>query len=159
MSQAESIARFENVLKSLSDRIEAIDEGMLEAPLNNWSPRGIISHLIGWNEYIQIGCTEVQKGIIPFYKEDAGEYIRKANAEFVQRFSSTPKEELLRLLRESGKKLRDYIESVPAENFSRDFGVRYEDDVYTVEHTFDVMTEDYEYHEKQIEEWAKALPS
>lgn len=156
MSQAESIAKFEDVLKSFSDRIEAIDEGMLEAPLNNWSPRGIVSHLIGWNEYILIGCTEVQKGITPFYEEDAGENACKVNAEFVQRFSSTPKEELLGLLAETGKKLTDYIKSVPAENFSKDYGLRYEDDVYTVEYTFDGLTEDYEHHENQIAEWAEA---
>ena len=159
MSQAESITNFENALKSFSECIGGLDDGMLEAPLGNWSPRGIIAHLIGWNEYIMTGCQEVQKGVTPFYEEDAGEDGAKVNAIFVKRFASTPKDELLNQLQNTGKKLVEYIASVPTENFSKDYGLRYEDDVVTVGYTFDGLTEDYEYHEKQIVDWAKDLRS
>ena len=155
MNQAESIAKFEDTLKRVSNMFESMDEEMLNAPLRDWSPRGIVSHWIGWNGYIKTGCQEVQQGETPFYEENAGENCCNVNAAFVKQFADTPKEELISQLQDSGKALMDYVATVPVENYTKDFGVRYEDEVVTVDTMITETIEDYEHHEQQILEWAK----
>ena len=156
MNQEESIAKFESTLKRVSDRIVALDDATYDSPINNWSTRGILAHFVGWNDYIARGCKEVQQGLEPFYEENAGENCCTVNAAFVEQFAATPREELLRELHASGKRLMDYIASVPAENYTKDFGVRYEGEVVTLSTMIDETIEDYEHHEKQILELAEA---
>lgn len=159
MTQAEAIARYENTHKRFVDFFEAYDDETLTAPLMKWSPRDILAHLVGWYPYTVTGCTEVQQGLLPFYEENAGENCCNINAGFIRQFADTPASELLTQFRDFGKKLIVFMESVPAENYSKDFGVRYGEELVTVGIVFKELTEDYEHHEKQLQEWAKAHPA
>jgi len=150
MNQKESIAKYEITLKRVSDRIAALDDTMYDAPIGSWSARGILAHFVGWNDYIARGCEEVQQGQEPFYEAIAGENCCDVNAAFVEQFAATPRDELLGELRASGKRLMDRIASVPTENYTKDFGVRYEGEIVTISSMLDETTEDYEHHEKQI---------
>ena len=156
MNQREAIAKFESTLKRVSDCIAALDDATYDAPVNNWSTRGILAHFVGWNDYIVRGCKEVQLGLEPFYEENAGENCCNVNAAFVEQFAATPRDDLLSELSASGKRLMDYIASVPTENYTKDFGVKYEGEIVTVSTAFDETIEDYEHHEKQILDLAEA---
>lgn len=156
MNQAESIANFESTLKSFTGCIAGLDDGMLLAPLNNWSPRDIVAHLIGWNDHIIKGSRQVLNGELPFYDIDPGEGYCKVNAAIIEQISSTDKEELLEQLAGSAQNLKEFISTLSAEDYSHDFGVRHNDEVVTVGDTFEEMIADYSHHEKQIVEWAQA---
>jgi hypothetical protein len=156
MNQKESIAKFEITLERVSDYIASLDDTQYDAPIGTWSARGILAHFVGWNGYIARGCQEVQQGLEPFYEKIAGENCCDVNADFVEQFAATPRDELLSELRASGKRLMDYIATVPAENYTKDFGVRYEGEVVTISSMLDETTEDYEHHEKQIQEVVNA---
>jgi hypothetical protein len=156
MNQEESIAKFDRNLNDFVLCIESLDDGLFLSKLKNWSPRDIIAHLIGWNELLVKGCTQIQNGALPFYDIDPGDDYCEVNAEIVERISSTDKNELLAELAASAEKLKEYVETVSSEDYSRDFGVRQNEEVITVENTINGLTDDYDYHRKQIEEWRKS---
>ena len=161
MNQSEAIAKFEGAVRDFADCIKELDDGMLLAPLNNWSPRDILAHLIGWNEYIIVGCEQIRNGELPFYDIDHGENFCKVNAANTERISSTDQEELLNHLARSLRVVTDYIASIPAEDLSWDFGVIYmdgeEEVVLTIAYTLEDVMDDYNHHKAQIVSWAQAL--
>lgn len=161
MSQAETIANLETAVRKISDTIRALDEGMLLAPLGNWSPRGILAHLIGWNEHHIRGNDQILKGEEPFYESEHDANYLKVNAEHAERISSTDQEELLQHLANATKTLAEYIGAVPAEDYGRDFGSRFrmgfeDEEVMTVKSIMEETVEDINHHRVQIEDWAKA---
>ncbi len=162
MSQAETIAEFEKAIRNFSDCIRALDDGVFLAPLNSWSPRGILAHLIGWNEYHIKGNDQILNGEEPFYESEHDENYCKVNSDHSQRISSTDREELLEHLASSAKSLAEYIAAVPAEDFAHDFGSRYregeeDEEVLTVAGVLRETIEDINHHRVQIENWARAL--
>jgi hypothetical protein len=156
MKHEESIAKFDRNLNDFVHCIQSLDDRLFSSKLKNWSPRDIIAHLIGWNELLVKGCTLIQNGVLPFYDIDPGDDYSKVNAEIIEKISSTDKNELLAELAASAEKLKEYIETVSSEDYSRDFGVRLNEEVITVENAFNGLTDDYDYHRKQIEEWRKS---
>lgn len=154
MTSEESIAKFDRTVAEFSHCIESLDDESMLSKLNNWSPRDIIAHLIGWNYHFVKGLAQIRNGELPFYDVDPGENYCNVNAEIIQRITSTKKEELLAELELSADGLKRYIESLSSEDYSRDFGVRHKDEVVTIENTLSELIEDYNHHKKQIEEWS-----
>jgi len=161
MSRANPITEFETAIENFSECIRALDDGLFLAPLNNWSPRGVLAHLIGWNEYHIKGTDQILKGEEPFCESEHDENYCKVNADHSRRISSTDREELLEQLADSAKNLAEHTAAVPIEDYDRDFGSRYKDgeegeEVLTVAGVFRETIEDINHHRVQIEDWAKA---
>jgi len=47
--------------------IEALPEGAFLQKIDEWSPRDVLAHLIGWNRYTISGAEKIRKGELPFY--------------------------------------------------------------------------------------------
>ena len=156
MMPEESIAKFDRNLNAFFHCIQLLDDGLFLTKLKNWSPRDIVAHLVGWNEHLVKGCAQIQNGVLPFYDIDPGDDYSKVNTDIVEKISSTEKQTLLAELAASAARLKEYIETVPAEDYGRDFGVKHHDEVITIGNTFDGLTSDYDYHRKQIEAWRES---
>jgi hypothetical protein len=149
-------AQIEELERAVEDFVEVlstIDEKRLQESLGRWTARDVIAHLVGWNRYTLEGCRELREGRLPFYDVDPGENYSKINAVLVREISSEKKDDLLRDLRTSSVKLKDYLRALPPEEFERDFGVRHQGKTVTIRNSVDELIEDYVHHRLQIEDW------
>lgn len=145
----ETFSRFETLLRSLSDEL-------FLSPMNEWSPRDVVAHLIGWNRITINGCKDIKAGRPPFYHADAGDDYKNINAQFVTRYSSRDREVLLDELRTTKEKLILYLKSLDPMEWEADYGVQYHrGGAATIARTVAGTMQDYQRHLGEIEEWIR----
>jgi len=84
----------------------------------------LIAHLIGWDFTNLAAAKDIQAGKLPeFYARQDKDW-KTFNAELVAKYKRDDFEELSALARDSQGQLIAYLESLPAEAFEKDFGVR-----------------------------------
>ena len=125
---------------------------MFLTPINGWSPRDIVAHLVGWNRYLVEGADQIRRGELPFYDIDPGDDYGKVNAVLVRKYSSTNREELLDELRVSARELQQYLRSLDPAEWDRDYGVRRAGATITIRNSVDELIADYDHHGVQIVE-------
>ena len=135
--------------------VASLNEELFLKKLNDWSPRDILAHLIGWNRYIIEGSKQIKRKELPFYDIDPGESYSKVNAVLVRQYSSRDRQELLDELQVSTKELQQFLSSLDSIEWERDYGVRHKGAAITIQNTVDELIEDYDIHREQITEWAK----
>lgn len=133
--------------------VASLDEELFFKKIDRWSPRDILAHLIGWNDYIIEGSKQIMRGELPFYDIDPGENYSKVNAVLVRQYPSGGKQELLDKLRASAGELKQFLQSLDQSEWDRDYGVRHQGSTITIRNTIDDLISDYAHHRKQIEEW------
>jgi len=146
-----AIEEFKKCINSLSESL------FLKQMEDEWSPRDVLAHLIGWNRYTIDGCKQIIKGQTPFYFADAENDYANVNAESVQRYSSEDKDVLLDELGTSFWELRTHLLSVDLAHWETDFGIRDRGVVITVANTVEGLIRDYDEHRRQIEKWVRKL--
>lgn len=92
--------------------------------LGVWSIKDLLAHLIGWDFTNLAAAKDIQAGRLPEFYARYDKDWKTYNAELVEKYKRDDFEELLALVRDSHSKLIEYLESVPAEAFEQDFGVR-----------------------------------
>ena len=146
----------ENLCRSVKDFAECVDSlhgEMFLKKYNDWSPRDVLAHLIGWNRYIVKGCEQIRRGDLPFYFVDPGKDYCKINAKLVREYSSKDKRDLLDELEVSTNELKAFLGMVDPLDWDRDYVVRYQGFNITIRNTVDALIEDYINHRQQLEEW------
>jgi hypothetical protein len=147
------VARLDKNVDELERCVSSLEERLFLTPVTRWSPRDIVAHLVGWNRYLVKGASQIRRGQLPFYDIDPGENYSKVNAALIREYCSTNRGELLDELRASAQELRQFLHSLDAGEWDRDFGVRHHG-VVTIRSSIDDLIEDYVHHRKQIGEWA-----
>ena len=120
------------ILSSLSDtRASILDEAAQVPPgeretvfLGEWSLVDLLAHLAGWDFTNLVAAKEVQAGKSPGFYAHQDRGWKTFNAELVGTYRRDDFGELLALVRDSHQQLIAYLETVPAEAFEQDFGVR-----------------------------------
>jgi hypothetical protein len=92
--------------------------------LGVWSLVDLIAHLAGWDFTNLAAAMDIQAGKLPGFYAHYDKDWKTYNAELVAKYKCDDFEELLVLVRDSQGQLITYLESVPAEAFEKDFGVR-----------------------------------
>ncbi len=146
----QSAGEFADCVKSLSG------EAFLQK-IDQWSPRDILAHLIGWNLFTIKGSEQIRNGEIPFYFDDPGKDFSKINAILLQRHPSRDRQTLLDELQSSTQELIRYLLSLDPEDWDRDFGVRFEGWTVTIQNSVDALVQDYGNHREQINAWVESL--
>lgn len=145
----EAFTRFETLILSLTDDI-------FLSPMNAWSPRDVVAHLIGWNRITIDGCEDIKEGRPPFYHDDAGDGYVNINAQFITRYSSQDKELLLAELRTTMAELNLYLKSLDPIEWEADYGVQYHrGGAASIARTVAGTAQDYQGHLGEIEEWIR----
>ena len=92
--------------------------------LGVWSIKDLLAHLAGWDFTNLAAVKDIQAGKLPeFYALYDREW-KTYNAELVAKYKRDDFDELHALVRDSHRQLIEYLETLPAEAFEKDFGVR-----------------------------------
>lgn len=92
--------------------------------LGVWSVVDLIAHLVGWDFTNLSAAKGIQAGKLPEFYSHYDKDWKTYNAELVAKYKRDDFEELLTLARDAHSQLIVYLESIPAEAFEKDFGVR-----------------------------------
>jgi len=149
------IAKFDQSIEDFVHCVASLNEEFFLRRSDHWSPRDVVAHLIGWNRYTIEGSNQIRRGELPFYEIDPGEDCCKANAVLVLEYSSTDRQEMLDELQVSYQELKQFIQSLDSSEWSRDYGVRLEGAIITIQNTVDELIEDYDIHTERIKEWVR----
>jgi hypothetical protein len=122
--------------------------------MDDWSPRDVVAHLVGWNSLMIESSRSILAGKPPSYYDDAPNDYSNINSGFVQKHSSKSKRELLVELESSMEKFEAFISSLPAEELTADHGVlHYGGSPANVSRIINSLAGDYKSHTHQIKEW------
>ena len=145
---------FELVYKDFCDCIVSLPEALFLSPMNGWSPRDIVAHLIGWNRQMIEASAAILRGDTPAYYADAPNDYCNINAGFVKQFASRSKAELLDELKSSMEDFEEFVMSLDQSEFTASHGVmHYSGRPATVEGIINALAGDYREHLCEITEW------
>jgi len=134
--------------------IESLPEARFLTPLDGWSPRDVLAHLIDWNRLMIEASASILMGKAPAYYADAPNDYRNINAGFVANYSSTSKVDLLLELEGSLGEFKAYVAGLPLAELSADHGViHHSGRPATIAAIILSLAGDYRHHLRQIRDW------
>lgn len=146
MDKQQLLKRLEKEWTALKESYVGLsDSQMMESGvMGNWSVKDILAHVTTWEEealkYLPLIITG---GRPPRYSQSGG--IDTFNAQMTEQKRSLALSEVLRQLDDTHRRLIDYIQSVPEEQFKRETRFRHRLRLDTYSH--------YPKHVKAIREW------
>ena len=124
--------------------------------LGLWSIKDLLAHLIGWDLTNLHAVRSVLNGKVPdFYKHHDRDW-QSYNAILVRKHKKDSCKELLAEARESQGQLLEFLNTIPPENFNKDFGVRFRGYKVTVQRLLEAEMKDEKIHLQQIIDYFKA---
>lgn len=157
MTIEEQIRNLSNNIEEFAGYINSLPEVLFLKKLDDWAPRDILAHLIGWNRYTIEGCQQIMKGETPHFFIDPGDDFSKVNAVLVQKYASRDRQKLIDELKTSSRELEQFLLSIYSTRWETDYGVTYKGGPVTVTNMVEALNYDYVNHKKQIETWAESL--
>ncbi len=112
MDSQNALSAYELAYKIFCDCIISLPEALFLSPMNGWSPRDVVAHLIGWNWLMIEASAAILRGETPAYYADAPSDYRNINAGFVSQYASRSKTELLEELRSSMEEFEGYVQTL-----------------------------------------------
>lgn len=159
MDNRPQLLSLQHSFHDFSDCILVLPKDLFFSLMNDWSPRDVVAHLIGWNRHMIEASAAILRGETPSYYADAPNDYRNINAEFVAIYSSQSKAELLEELRSSMKDFERYVISLNQSELTASHGVaHYSGRPATVVGIIDSLTGDYQDHLRQINAWLLNIP-
>ena len=156
-SPKEQVDNFDLNIKEYIRCLDSLPEVLFLKKMDDWTPRDITAHLIGWNLYTIEGCQQIRRGEIPSFFVDPGDDFSKVNAVSVREHNSTDKAELIEKMEASAEQLKQYILSLDPTDWVTDYGVTYKGGAVTIRNMVDALGYDFDSHRQQIEKWAEGV--
>ena len=157
MTIEEQIGYLSNNIQEFTECINSLPEDLFLKKLDEWAPRDILAHLIGWNRYTIEGCQQIIKCETPFFLIDPGYDFSKVNAVSVQKYDSKDRQALIEELKASARELLQFLLSVESTQWNADYGVTYRGGTVTVMNMVEALASDFIHHRLQIEKWVESL--
>ena len=66
------IKQLDQAVSKFKTCIQDLPESKFLQPINGWTPRDVLAHLIGWNRLYITGLREIKNGEQPSYFRDEG---------------------------------------------------------------------------------------
>jgi hypothetical protein len=151
----EQIKNYNHNIQEFVKCIESLPEHLFLGKIDDWTPRDITAHLIGWNFWTVTGCHQIKDGETPAYFIDPGDDFCNVNAVLVRRYNSRDKKELITQLKSSGEKLADFLTTLDPQDWDADSGVTWQGETVTIKNTIEALTNDFTNHRRQIEKWVE----
>ena len=157
MDNQNALHAYELAYKDFYDCIISLPEGLFLSPMNGWSPRDVIAHLIGWNQQMVDASQAILRGETPAYYADAPNDYCYINAGFVNKHASRSKMELLEELGTSKDDFERYVRSLEQSELTTNYGImHYSGRPATVAGIIASLTGDYQEHLRQINGWLQS---
>lgn len=118
--------------------------------LEIWSVKDILAHLVGWDFANMEAVHSVLEGKLPAFYEYHDHDWQTYNALLVERYKKGSFKELLAAVRASQTKLVELVQPIPAEQFNRDFGIRFRRSKVTIQRLLEADIKDVRIHCQQI---------
>ncbi len=155
-SREQQLAELEEAYGSFVVCVRGLSREGFLGSLGDWAPRDIVAHFIGWNRTTLVGSGEIREGVEPFYFHDGTNDYQKVNADFIRRFSTSDREELLREMAVTKEALVVYLRTVGEAEWEKDMGVvHYRGGPATVARCVDSLIRDYRKHREEIVDGSK----
>jgi hypothetical protein len=142
----------QNILAEMSKLSETQQDQIF---LGIWSVKDLLSHLIGWDESNLRAAKSILKGQVPSFYEHSDRDWQTYNAILVKKYKKDSLRELIASTRDSQKELIEFLQSIPSENFNKDFGVRFRGYKVTIQRLLEAETKDEQTHHRQITDFFK----
>ena len=140
--------------QDFTELILSLSDDQFLSPMNGWTPRDVVAHLVGWNSLMIESSLSILAGKPPSYYDDARNDYSNINSGFTAKYSSESRQELLAELESSMEKFEAFIDSLPAEELTADHGVvHYSGSPASVTRIINSLAGDYKYHTNQMAEW------
>jgi hypothetical protein len=154
MLNQDVIFPLKNSFNEFTEIIELLSDEQFVSPMHGWSPKGVASHLAGWNNFMIEAALSILAGKTPVYYDDAPNNYSSINAGFMAKYSSYSKGELLAELKSSMERLETFVLGLPREELTASHSVRhYNGSPATVNKIIESLTSDYQDHTHEIKEW------
>jgi len=158
MTNQNVILPLKSAYQDFSSLIDSLSDEQFLSPMDDWSPRDAVAHLVGWNTLMVESSLSILAGKPPSYYDDAKNDYSNINSGFVQKHTSRSKQELLAELDSSMKKFEAFISSLPAGELTADHDVlHYSGSPASVARIVNSLAGDYKYHTRQITEWMEHI--
>jgi hypothetical protein len=151
----QQIDDFNQAVQEFITCIDTLPDSLFLRKMNDWAPRDVAAHLIGWNLYTIQGCQQLMKREMPFYLVNPGTDFCVVNAILVKEHESKDKEELIRQLNSSAEELKKFLSNVTPTDWEADFGIIYKGEIITIKNCVDELIADFISHKQQIEKWVQ----
>jgi hypothetical protein len=123
--------------------------------LGIWSVKDLLAHFIGWDATNLHAVKSVVKGQVPFFYKHRDHDWQMYNAMLVKKYKTESFKELLAAVKDSQEKLIELLQTIPPENFNKDFGVRFHGYKVTIQRLLEAETKDEQTHQQQIIDFFK----
>jgi len=145
------LADLETAYKDFMQTLQSLSAENFIKSLGDWTARDIAAHFIGWNRITLIGCSELREGVEPFYFHDGTNDYRKINANFLEKFPSSNRDELVKEILITKDVLIVYLKSIDESEWELDTGiVHYRGGPATIARCVDSLIRDYRKHRQEI---------
>lgn len=123
--------------------------------LGIWSVKDMLAHLVGWDYTNLDAVKSVLNSKVPSFYDHHDHDWQTYNAIVVKRYKSDSFKTLLATVKDSHEKLIEFLQTLPPENFNKDFGVRFRGYKVTIQRLLEAETKDEQTHHKQISDYFK----
>lgn len=119
--------------------------------LGIWSIKDLLAHLIGWLETNRKAVKAIRAGKLPEFYAYKDRDWQSYNALLVSKYKRGSLAKLMSAMQISHQRLMDLIQTIPAEEFEQDRGVRYKGYKVTIARLLRAELKDEKVHYTQIE--------
>jgi hypothetical protein len=123
--------------------------------LGIWSIRELLAHLAGWDVTNLEAVKAILAGKVPDFYDHYDHDWQSYNATLVATYNRATVQELLSLLRDSHSQLLEFLQSIPAEAFLKDYGLRMRGNKVTIQRLLEAELKDELIHSQQIMDFFK----
>jgi hypothetical protein len=123
--------------------------------LGIWSIRELLAHLAGWDVTNLEAVKDILAGKVPVFYDHYDHDWQSYNAKLVGTYEQATVQELLSLMQDSHSQLLEFLQSVPAEDFLKDFGLQTRGQKVTIQRLLEAELKDELIHSEQIIEFFK----
>ena len=121
--------------------------------LGSWSVKDLLAHLIGWDYTNILAVKAILTSKIPAFFSHYDKDWRTYNARLVTQYKLNNFRQLVRAVHQSHRDLITLLQSVPAEEFSKDRGLLSNGYKVTIARILQVELDDERVHHQQIVEF------
>jgi uncharacterized damage-inducible protein DinB len=125
--------------------------------LGTWTVMDLLAHLAGWDNANLRASKDILDSLLPEFYEHHDHDWKLYNAMLVAIYKRPTLKEQVDLARDTQRQLLDYLQSLPAEDFNRDTGVRFKGIKVTIARLLQSELDDEKTHFEQVFEFSKSL--
>ena len=118
--------------------------------LGIWSVKDLLAHLAGWDRTNLDAAKSVLVGELPSFYQYRDRDWQTYNATLVKEYKKDSFKELLAEVTAAQEQLIEFLQSIPPEQFNKDFGVRFRGYKVTIQRLLDAEWKDEQTHLQQL---------